>query len=287
MRKLIALVVAFSAVLVIGVVPASAVQYGQPDGNGHPNVGLVVFFEDGIPLWRCSGTLLDSNTFLTAGHCAGADPSGAEPDAAEIWFGSGFPSPIPLGAGFPAAGPNPCAGITGYPCTGDASGTPIPHPDFTFFADFPNTHDVGVVELDAPRAGPYASLAPAGYLDDLATRRGQQDRSFTVVGYGLQSVKPVLSQLRTRMVGTVQLTNLRSSLTDGFNVQTTDSPGNGHGSGGTCFGDSGGPLFVGSTNMIAGVTSFGLNQNCKGTSFFFRMDISDARSFLDDYVVLP
>lgn len=284
MRKLTALlVVASAAALAIGLVPAGAVQYGQPDGNGHPFVGLVVFHEDGIPLWRCTGTLIDADSFLTAGHCAGADPFiPAEPDHAEIWFA---PGPIPLGAGYPAPGPNPCAGITGYPCTGDVGGTPIAHPDFDFFSDFPNTHDVGVVELDTPVTDKgFASIVPLGYLDKLSTRRGQQDTRFTVVGYGLQSVKPVLSAERTRMVAEVQLVNLRSALTDGFNIQTTESPGKGNGSGGTCFGDSGGPLFAGSSNMIAGITSFGLNQNCKGAGFYFRTDIADAQNFINQFL---
>ena len=42
--------------------------------------------------------------------------------------------------------------------------------------------------------------------------------------------------------GPARLTNLRSALTDGFNLQTN---GNGNGRGGTCSGDSGGPVFYG------------------------------------------
>ena len=40
---------------------------------------------------------------------------------------------------------------------------------------------------------------------------------------------------------------------------------------GTCFGDSGGPNFVGSSNVIAGVTSFGLNITCGGTGGVYRV----------------
>ncbi len=42
--------------------------------------------------------------------------------------------------------------------------------------------------------------------------------------------------------------------------------------GGTCFGDSGGPNFVATSMVIAGVTSFGLNGSCGGTSGVFRVD---------------
>ncbi len=67
------------------------------------------------------------------------------------------------------------------------------------------------------------------------------------------------------------LTNLRSALTGGFNLQTN---GNGAGKGGTCSGDSGGPVFYGGfeSNVIVGVTSFGLNEICRGVDFAYRTD---------------
>lgn len=61
----------------------------------------------------------------------------------------------------------------------------------------------------------------------------------------------------------------------------------GHWSGGTCFGDSGGPIFLGDTNIIVAVNSFVLNANCKGSGFGYRVDTATAREFLDDYVTLP
>ena len=144
MRKLMTVLAAFAAALAIGIVPAGAVTDGQPDGEGHPYVGLMIAKNaDGIPQWRCSGTLLSSTIFLTAGHCTEAPAA-----EIEIWFDSGFPTPIPVGAGYPAAGPDPCAGITGYPCTGDATGTPFTHPEYDPNAFY--LHDLGVVVLDEP-----------------------------------------------------------------------------------------------------------------------------------------
>lgn len=279
MRRLLALLAA--AVMVLGIAPsASAIPFGQPDEDGHPWVGLMVALEDDVPLWRCTGSLIDPTTFLTAGHCVGTDGEGSTPDEVQIWFGSG---PIPLGT----YDGGTCADATGYPCQGDASGTPIAEPDWTGALTIPNTHDVGVVILDEPYELPeYGQLAPVGYLDDLATQRGLQDVTFTVVGYGLQGVKPVQIGVRQRMVGTVELVNLRSALTDGFNVHYTNNPGQGRGGpGGTCFGDSGGPVIYNDPvlgEVIVGVNSFVLNSNCKGAGFAYRVDTEAVQDFIAD-----
>ncbi len=50
--------------------------------------------------------------------------------------------------------------------------------------------------------------------------------------------------------------------------------------GGTCFGDSGGPNFLNDTNIVVAVTSFGLNGNCKGTGWGYRVDQSDDLDWL-------
>jgi trypsin len=280
-RGLFSLVVAI-AILALVVAPAAAVQYGQPDGNGHPYVGLVVFFDSNkVPLWRCTGTLLSETVFLTAGHCTGIDPAlGFGPTSAAIWFD---PGPIPVGDW---AGPGTtCTGHTGYPCTGDASGTPHPHPGWNGFLTLPNTHDIGVVVLDAPHPmASYGTVAPVGFLDSLASKRGQQDTSFTVVGYGLQSVKPVEVGLRQRFVGTVTIVDLVSALTDGYNARFSSDPGQGNGPGGTCFGDSGGPVFAGTSNVIVAVNSFVLNLNCKGSGYGFRTDTQLSADFLSGFL---
>ena len=50
--------------------------------------------------------------------------------------------------------------------------------------------------------------------------------------------------------------------------------------GGTCFGDSGGPNFYGDSNVVAGITSFGINGNCAGTGGVFRTDKQDVHDFV-------
>jgi secreted trypsin-like serine protease len=59
---------------------------------------------------------------------------------------------------------------------------------------------------------------------------------------------------------------------------------NNHATGGTCFGDSGGPNFLGESNVVAGVTSFGLNGNCVGTGGVFRTDRQDVIEFVNSYL---
>jgi hypothetical protein len=115
---------------------------------------------------------------------------------------------------------------------------------FDDFAGFPNTHNAGLVILDKPiKRAEYGKLAAPGFLDDLATKRGQQELTFTSSGYGPTLSNPVsTTSLRERLMAESALTNLKSNNTDGFNLQTN---GNGDERGGTCSGDSGGPVFHG------------------------------------------
>jgi hypothetical protein len=267
MKKIIvsAVLVFVLALTTVGIV--SAVQYGDPDGEGHPFVGLVVFYADEAatqPLWRCTGALISPTVFLTAGHCAESFSTAR----AQVYFQSNIGT------------------VAGYPYTGGILGEPVSHPDWNGGLTLPNTHDVGVVILDTPvNDRGFAQLATAGLLDSYTSRVGQQDKTFKVVGYGLQGVKPDYISLRERYVGWTKVVNLKSSLTDGYNIQLSSNPG--HWSGGTCFGDSGGPVFLNDTNIVVAVNSFVLNENCKGSGFGFRVDTTEARDFLDNYVPLP
>ena len=164
----------------------------------------------------------------------------------------------------------------GYPLTGGFTGSPETFPGFSF-GNFPNTGDVGVVHLDvAPGLGA-ASIAGVGTLDGLATQRGQQNVRFDVAGYGLQDIRPTEMADTNRLKASVKLVNLRSALTDGFDIDHSGARGTG---GGTCFGDSGGPILSQGTHTIVAVTSFGLNQNCAGGGFGFRMDTQAVHDFL-------
>ena len=287
MRKTLALVVLVLALIVAPVTPASAIT-GNAVVSDRDNVVLVTFYdEQGVYLWRCSGTLIAPTIVLTAGHCTyGA----AE---ARVWADQGPYVETPVDEGGypldPVEDRPPCAGYIGWPCTGeDATGEPLTYPGFGFpgivpdeEASFPNTGDVGLVILDTPidpESG-FASLAEAGALDVFATERGRQNVTFTVVGYGLQRTRPTGDvAVRIRLEATTQLVNLRNALTAGFNLQTTANPGGGRG--GACFGDSGGPIFYSDSNVIVAITSFGITPYCTGVDFAFRIDQADVLAWI-------
>jgi hypothetical protein len=242
-----------------------------------------VFYDsDGEFVQRCSGSLLTSTVFLTAGHCTDG-ATGAV--SARVYFQQD------AGANYdPASGVDP---VSGYPetCAAGTLGTlcatsgELYNYGFALSGGLPDTGDVGLVILDQEIAMPeYGVLAAAGTLDRLATRRGRQDLTFTASGYGLTEVSPVkVTSFRERLMAQSRLTNLRSNLTDGFNLQTN---GNGTGRGGTCSGDSGGPVFYGGfdSNLIVAVTSFGLNAYCRGVDFAFRTDQQAVLDWIRDTV---
>jgi Trypsin len=278
-RRSLTVLTAAVAALMIGLVPASAITDGTPDQEGHPYVGLMVAKStEGAPLWRCSGTLMSPTVFMVAGHCTEAPAA-----EIEIWFDSGYPTPIPLATGFPAAGSNPCAGITGYPCTGDATGEPHTHPLYDPDAFF--LHDLGVVTLESAVTGRGAGALPnEGELNTIR----KQDATFTAVGYGLQKSFPPAASwkneaIRTRMVAHPKLIQINQGIVGDFAMLLT----NNHRTGGTCFGDSGGPNFIGNSNVVGGVTSFGLNQTCAGTGGVYRVDQPDDLGWLATFGLTP
>jgi hypothetical protein len=269
----------------------------------HPFVGLIVFYvaDDGDTTdpdddpdfsHRCSGTLLSPTVFLTAAHCTfePEDPT-AEEDILyfRIYFQQGAganydpETELDLVTGYPEY----CAtGTLGVTC---ATGTQIyTYPDYDEFAGWPvdrDTSDVGVVILDQAIALPeYGVLAEPGTLDELHEARGLEDVIFTVSGYGTTYESPVaFVSFRERLMATQKLVNVKAGIGGGFNLQTV---GNGAGMGGTCHGDSGGPVFLGDTssNLIVGVTSYGLNEWCRGTDFAYRTDLPEVYAWIQDFL---
>lgn len=251
------------AILAVAVFPVGAITDGELDGDGHPYVGIMVAqLADGTPLWRCSGTLLSDTVFLTAGHCTEAPA-----EHVEIWF---YNNEADVRA-------------NGYPFTGQVGGTPYTHPDYNPNAFF--VRDVGVVVLDEPFASPngvYGELPTLDQLDTLKTKRGLQNTTFTAVGYGLQLINPVFIEASLdRMVATPHLIQIN---VPGFTGDFSLLLSNNHSTGGTCFGDSGGPNFLGTSNVVAGVTSFGINGNCAGTGGVFRMDRSWSLDWVSSFL---
>jgi secreted trypsin-like serine protease len=246
----------------VAAAPAVAITDGELDGDGHPFVGLMVAQDKkGNPLWRCSGTLLSSRLFLTAGHCTEAPAAHVE-----IWFDADVESGIPA---------------NGYPNDGDVGGKPYTHPQYDPNAFY--LFDLGVVVLDsAVSMSKYGKLPQLDVLDKLATQRGTQNVTFTSVGYGLQAAFPDAASWkdvseRVRMVAYTHLLQINTGFTGDFSILLS----NNHSTGGTCFGDSGGPNFIGDSNVIGGVTSYAINGNCAGTGGVYRVDRADDLNWLN------
>jgi secreted trypsin-like serine protease len=249
--------------LLAGPMAAHAIKNGDMDGDGHPYVGLMIAKINGQPVWRCTGTLISPTLFLTAGHCTDGVTS------VEVWFDSDMQTD---------------SAAKGYPFTGEASGIPYTHPQYN-----PNAfaaYDLGMVVLNQSVVmSEYGALPSLNQLDALKTRRGLQDVSFTAVGYGLQQSFPDAAawkenNVKVRMVATPELLQINGGIVGFGSLLLSNSTA----TGGTCFGDSGGPNFIDGTNVIAGVTSFGLNGTCSGTGGVYRVDRQDDLNWLATFM---
>jgi secreted trypsin-like serine protease len=282
-KKWIRILIILAAVLVIAI-PVAAITYGEQDYGEHPYVGLIGFYDaEGGWLWRCSGTLLAPQLILTAGHCTAPDEVYGTPALARVWFDEEIIYDPDLGE---------------YTNPVFYDGTPIPHPGWSGL-NIPETHDIGVVILNepVPSIDEFGQFPTLGLMDEIGSKSNKRKVILTSVGYGVNDLKPVEISLRTRYQAQSFLINLNNTLTDGWNIMASNNPGQWVGSenyttGGTCFGDSGGPVFLGGpeSDLIVGITSFG-NSGCAGADYSYRVDIQDSREFLsqfEDYgIVIP
>lgn len=288
-NKIFFVVFSMVVILAVAVSPVGAITNGVPDGNNHPYVVLLVFGEDTpdgfVPYWRCSGALIAPDVVLTAGHCT----DGA--DKAVVWFGAG---PIPRGNWDPNVSPT-CAGSSGYPCTGDAEGEPFTNPKYRSPENpygggngLPafSYRDVGVVVLTSEVTDKgYATLPAAGQVDTLKNKT-----KIDFVGYGVQyQVMQYPGQSpRDRWAGPRTRMYAPSELVSGEFVHSAEylrlalNPGGG--SGGTCFGDSGGPDLKGGTNIVLGVNSYVTNVNCSGVGYSARVDIPEVLEWINGFL---
>jgi hypothetical protein len=267
-RFVVGLIVSLVLLLGSGII-VYAIVNGQPDGNAHPYVGLAMFYVDvpdeGLqPAWLCSGALLSPQVFLTAGHCT----DGA--DAAQVWFDSDVTQ------------------VPAFPFAGGVWGAPHTHPDFCAGCGpgLPrfDSHDVGVVLLDQLMVlARYAQLPSAGMVDSLPMMS-----DITLVGYGVQGKAKISGPpwerwqgAGIRMYAPAQL--IASQHVNGNEyIKVTQNPS--QGKGGSCFGDSGGPNLLGSTDTILAVSSYGANPNCAGVGYQNRIDLDYALQFIQGFL---
>jgi hypothetical protein len=250
MRTLVIAAAAAAAAVVAGA--ALAITNGGPDGNGHPNVGAVLApqaYSDGT--WEtCTGTLISPTVFLTAAHCDQGITK------VSVTFDSSYNS------------------RTGTTYTGTW------HADPRYDQKQSDPHDLAVIVFAKAIKGIEPARLPKA--DSLSTLRVGD--AITSVGYGAQSVTMGAggatfhyADIRYVAVGSVNALNpawIRASM----NPATGD--------GGTCYGDSGGPNFLGDTNILAATTITG-DFVCRATNVDYRLDTASARSFLGRYVTLP
>lgn len=258
MKKL-SVLVGLLLVLTVGVLPALAITWGEPDTE-HTNVGAMMMV---LPGWGntpvCSGTLIHPRVFLTAGHCTdGVDPG-------EVWVN------------FNQDGTN-LKGIL------DVAQV-ITHPDY-WWGPTSNPHDVGVLILKKPvkKLKP-ANLPEEGFLDQLLAegklRQGSEGAKFTLVGYGatLDWPPPDIYYEDYRQYAVSEYQAL-------LDVWLRMSQNQATGDEGTCYGDSGGPAFwtePDGTEILVGVTSWG-DAQCVASAFNYRVDIPATLDFIDDVI---
>lgn len=270
-RRALMLVATVAAAMVLGAGMASAITYGQPDGNRHPYVGTMVVADEQGEYWACTGTLIAPDVFLTAAHCTW----GIEQDIEQ--FGLEF-----RGVTFDNVY-DPGTSVV-YP------GTLHTHPDFHLPGPWWGK-DIGVVVLDEEVAGIRPALLPsAGLLDQLKNDGALKGQRFTAVGYGVTerthepgSGAPVFGEGGTRMYSVETFAALNKTF-----LRLSQNPSTGDG--GTCYGDSGGPNFLGAgaeeTNIVASITITG-DIPCRATNVTYRLDTPEARAFLGQFVTLP
>lgn len=275
--RLLTLVVAAVAGLglVVPTSPASASTGGTVDGDTHPNVAMIAFY-DADGRFRCSATLVSPTVLVTAAHCT-SGTLGKTLVTFDSVVAEAPPSPLPVASDVTAGYTD--ADITG---AGYLSGTAYTHPDYSNFTDLDNWNDVGVVVLDHA-----VGIAPAPLAGLNAADAVKQPRKtlFTAVGYGTEvrqadtgSQKPTpMSYPIIRRYVEMPGQKITPQI-----IQTNGNENDPFGTGGTCFGDSGGSLWL--DGKVVGVTSYGYTQNCRYLDGYQRIDIPGVASWLAGFL---
>ena len=274
MKRYVLLLAVVGAAVALLAGSAGAITGNYTDDFVHDNVGLLVFYTPDTPAGadpfshRCSGTLISPTVVVTAGHCTTGVDSG------RIYLQQSVAPNYDPNA-FGGWGGDP---TTGYPYEG---GITFQRADnYGFLAGFPETKDAGVVVLDTPVTpqNGFGILPSAGAIDRYIAAAGDKKQArFTVSGYGLSDQDPRPVSFRERLMANSYAINNEAPITE-FNLKTTANAS--QGKGGTCNGDSGGPVFFYGTNVIAAVTSFGQNGQCKGQDFSYRLDRPEVLSWI-------
>lgn len=248
------------------VAAPSAIYGGEPTGASRfASVGALLydFDRNGVINGNdevCTGSLISPAVFLTAAHCVDFFPAGAQ------LYVSFAPDLY-------------ASGITVIAATGFTF-------DPKFGHDNGNLHDMAVVFLPAGATKGMTTykLPPAGYLDAISAKGALSKATFYNVGYGTGHTatgRPGFPYDGVRKESVSEFSALEPTwLQLLMNTNAT-------GTGGDCYGDSGGPKFLTSdpTTVVATVTTG--DYVCRATSKDYRLDTPSARAFLGQFVALP
>jgi hypothetical protein len=246
----------------------SLIVNGEPTGELYSSVGALIFdwweplgVVNGDDPW-CTGSLIAPTVFVTAAHCVvGPDtPRGTQ------FYVSFAPDLLARGVKIIKA-----TGYTFDPLCGH---------------DMANLHDLAVIFLPASATKGIAplQLPTAGELDRLAAQGGLSKTLFVNVGYGTSASRtgpPSFPWDGKRNMSKSEFMGLQPTwLGLLMNESAT-------GEGGDCYGDSGGPKFIdGNPNKIYATVTTG-DFPCRATTWDWRLDTPEARTFLGQYVALP
>lgn len=254
--------------LLLAVTSVAAITNGEPDGEGHPYVGVV----SNLSRTKfCSGIAISPAVFLTAAHCFDEsdfvdgnfvlvtfDTSPGDVQAQDLYFGSFYPHPEFCDT-----------------CANGLSGA------------FQN--DIAVVAplvnflFEPPDLERYGILPDLGLVDTLPNKT-----DVTLVGYGFQDFitgggPPAPTFDQTRHVAWANLVPGSGSYSQQF-VKLSAKQGNANG--GVCLGDSGGPVLLGESDVALALNSYGTNSMCAGVAYSSRIDTQSALNFIG-YFLLP